>query len=139
MARGDVVVFNESKAYLIEGGWESYLFHKKRQEKRRKEEEERLEQIEAQRLAIEQAQQRLERDEAKRLEAERREIRQEIVIDRLTANIESDRREIASLTERLEALLVMNALEQEMAQREQAEEEQRKRRAVAMILFLDAA
>ena len=23
MARGDVVVFNESKAYLIEGGWEA--------------------------------------------------------------------------------------------------------------------
>jgi len=118
------------------GGWESWLGHKKRQETLRREEERRLEQIEAQRLAIQKVEARLAQEQATKAAEGRRDAQNAKALSRLNASIEAHQRELDRLTEHLDALLVLAYLEHEQ---ELIKQELLKRRNNAIILLLLAA
>lgn len=115
---------------IASGGWEYYLRHESRQRRLRKEEEERLEQIAAQRLAIEQAQAKLQ---ATKAEQASKDANRDHAIARLTRSIAAQERELAVLMDRLDSLLVLTYLENERFI------EQKRRNAAAMILLLEYA
>lgn len=117
------------------GGWESYLAHRKRQEQRAYEEEKLQEQIEAQRLAVEDAQLRLELDQERKAEEERRDGRRNRVIAQIARGIKAQQSEIEQMMAHLEDLMVLDALERD----QELQALIQKRRNAAIVLLLYAA
>lgn len=117
------------------GGWESYLAHRKRQDQRVYEEEKLQEQIEAQRLAVEDAQLKIELEQKRKAEEEQRDNRRIRVIAQIARGIKAQQSDIEQMMAHLEALMVLDALERDQALQALIQ----KRRNAAIVLLLYAA